>query len=41
MLLEVDLPSRVGEAAFRQALVRSGKKLGVHVSVQRVVDEIL
>jgi glycine cleavage system transcriptional repressor len=41
MLLEVDLPSRVSEAVFRQALVRSGKKLGVHVSVQRVVDEIL
>jgi len=41
MLLEVDLPSRVSETGFRQALARSGKKLGVHVSVQRVVNEIL
>ncbi len=41
MLLEVDMPGSVRETAFRQALVRSGKKIGVHVSVQRVVDEIL
>jgi len=41
MLLEVDVPARVKETAFRQALVRSGKRTGVHVSVTRVTDEIL
>jgi glycine cleavage system transcriptional repressor len=41
MLLEVDVPAKVEETAFRQALVRSGKKTGVHVTVQRIVDEIL
>jgi glycine cleavage system transcriptional repressor len=41
MLLEVDLPAKIKETAFRQALVRSGKKTGVHVTVQRIVNEIL
>ena len=41
MLLEVDMPAKVSEVAFRQALVRSGKKIRVHVTVQRVVNEIL
>ena len=41
MLLEVEMPARVQETAFRQALVRTGKKTGVHVTVQRIVDEIL
>lgn len=41
MLLEVDLPRGVSETAFRQALVRAGKKVGVHVSVRPVENEIL
>ncbi len=41
MLLEVVMPSGVSGSSLQRALMRAGKKLGVHISVQRVEREIL